>query len=127
MRPFVLVGQRETSPTVAGSSHQLQRDPEVRSHGLLERVLTSDDGAALVFGRTPEHPFTTTHVRKQALKAWAAENERRLEHAKENDLPKPQLLEPITLHEARHTYVSLSHAGICWCATGAQQVVEERF
>jgi len=56
-----------------------------------------------VFGRSGPSVFTQTHVRKQALKAWAAENARR----EENQQP---LLSPITLHELRHSYVSMMHA-----------------
>jgi integrase len=50
----------------------------------------------LLFGRTATKPFTPTHVRKQARKAWATAD-----------------LNPIGLHECRHTYVSLMFAAGC--------------
>jgi integrase len=53
----------------------------------------------LVFGRTGSAPFTPTHIRKRALTAWADENAKRGEE-------KRLSLEPIGLHELRHTYVS---------------------
>lgn len=43
-----------------------------------------------------------------SVEAWAAQNKRRTEKAEEQGT-KPELLEPIGLHEARHTYVSLMH------------------
>ena len=41
---------------------------------LEQRALTGRRGSDLVFGRTASAPFTPTHIRKRALKAWAAEN-----------------------------------------------------
>jgi hypothetical protein len=55
---------------------------------------------ALVFGRTPTEPFNPESVRRRALAAWDAENERRVEKAESDDVEK---LSPITPHEARHT------------------------
>jgi integrase len=59
---------------------------------------------ALVFGRTPTEPFNPESVRRRALAAWEAENERRVEKAEGDDVDK---LSPITLHEARHTCASV--------------------
>ena len=47
-----------------------------------------EDG--LVFGRTAERPFDPSVVRQRALRAWERDGR-----------------EPITLHEARHTFASL--------------------
>ena len=41
-----------------------------------------------MFGRTAEHPFTSSNVGRRARTAWRG-------------------LTPITLHEGRHTYASL--------------------
>jgi integrase len=60
-------------------------------------------------GREPDQPFTSTNVRRKALAAWAAENRRREEEAAEEGT-SASLLEPIGLHECRHTFVSLMHA-----------------
>ncbi len=81
---------------------------ELRSLLLRQKLLTGRSGDELVFGRTAREPFTPTHVHAKARKAWAAENERRIEAAAEKGT-KALLLEPIGLHEARHTYISLMH------------------
>jgi integrase len=60
---------------------------------------------ALVFGATEVKPFTPESVRRRALAAWRAENERRIEAA--DDPADVELLSPITLHEARHTCASV--------------------
>jgi len=57
-----------------------------------------------VFGRTAAEPFTPTHVRNQARAAWAAAAVGAFLRR------EPSSLEPIGLHECRHTYVSLMHA-----------------
>jgi integrase len=60
----------------------------------LER--TGRGGEALIFGRAAAEPFTPSHVRKRAREAWAAAE-----------------LEPIGLHELRHSYSSyLDAAGV---------------
>jgi integrase len=61
---------------------------------LLEHLArTGRRGRDLVFGRTASEPFSPTLLRRRAHRAWKAAK-----------------LEPIGLHEARHTYVSLMHA-----------------
>ena len=63
---------------------------------------TGRDEEDLVFGVAGDRPFTPTHVRKLAIAAWEAVNvERREEEQTE--------LRPISLHELRHSYVSLMH------------------
>ncbi len=58
------------------------------------KLRTGRDGEALVFGRTATTPFIPSTVRRRALTAWeAARGEERR-------------LEPIGLHEARHTLAS---------------------
>lgn len=61
---------------------------------------------ALVFGRTTEAAFVSSTVRNRAVKAWGAVNKRERGAAEEEDRD-PDLLEPITLHECRHTFASL--------------------
>jgi integrase len=63
----------------------------LRGH-LLEHRLRSGRSIGLIFGRTADKPFEPVSVRARALAAW------------ENADPK---LEPIGLHEARHTFASL--------------------
>jgi len=57
---------------------------------LVDHKLVIRRDAGLVFGTSTTSPFTPTAVRKRALTAWR--------HAK---------LEPIGLHECRHTFASL--------------------
>jgi integrase len=74
---------------------------------LLEhKARTGRRGDDLVFGRTAGAPFTPTNVRKQAHGAWAAAAVGAFLRGK----PLAVELEPIGLHECRHTYVSLMHA-----------------
>lgn len=85
--------------------------------GILRRTLAAHKLASgrgaddLVFGRTAALPFVASTVRARALKAWKAENERRVEQAE--DPEQVELLQPITLHEARHSSASyLIEAGL---------------
>lgn len=64
---------------------------------------TGRSGDDFVFGTTKTRPFTPTHMRRRALKAWADENAKRAER-------NEPLLEPIAFHSCRHTYVSLMYA-----------------
>ena len=74
---------------------------------LLEHIArTGRRGDDLLFGRTPSTPFTPTHVRERALGAWAAA----AVGAFLTGTPCAVELEPIGLHECRHTFVSLMHA-----------------
>jgi integrase len=60
----------------------------------------------LVFGLTAEQPFYRSTVNNHAKAAWRAENERQAADAKRNGIELPAPLEPIGLHEARHTCAS---------------------
>jgi integrase len=66
---------------------------------------TGGSGEGLVFGATPSHPFSPESVRRRSLAAWGAENERRVRDAEDGE--DVELLDPITLHEARHVCASL--------------------
>jgi len=70
---------------------------------LLEHRLRSGRSEGLAFGRTADLPFTPSHIRKRALKAWETENEKRRERGEEE-------LAPIGLHELRHAFASLARA-----------------
>jgi integrase len=58
-------------------------------------------GDALVFGRTATLPFDPSTVRKRALRAWGWHQE------KGRWVPGKDAVEPIGLHECRHTFASL--------------------
>jgi integrase len=60
----------------------------------------------LVFGRTATRPRSDGSIRNRAAKAWADANAAETEKA-EQEGRKPNLLVPIGLHEARHTFASL--------------------
>lgn len=79
---------------------------------LAHKARTGRRDGDLVFGRTRSEPFTPSHVRAQARKAWAKYRCgcKPVEGAKACEEHKLEPFEPIGLHEARHTYVSLMHA-----------------
>jgi integrase len=102
-------GEQDTK-SAAGKRRVPILDPlaaELTAH----KTRTGRDGDALVFGRTATEPFNPETVRRNALAAWGW---------KEAANPEPggwpkvihvkiraDALEPITLHEARHTCASL--------------------
>jgi integrase len=59
----------------------------------VEHKLASGRHTGLVFGRTAEEPFDPRSLARRAETAW------------KKATPKP--LEPISLHECRHTFASL--------------------
>jgi integrase len=83
--------------------------PDFLARILSEHSLSTGRTQGLVFGRTQELPFTPSHVRRSAEKAWGAHNAKLIEQAR----PESEHLQPIGLHEARHTYVTyMHHAGV---------------
>jgi len=90
----------------AGADRDVPIFAVLRDHLTEHKAATGRGGNDFVFGAAADRPFTPTHIRKQALAAWKAENENRAEK-------KLDLLVPIGLHECRHTFVSmLSDAGV---------------
>jgi integrase len=77
-------------------------------------TLTARRGQDFAFGATAEAPFTPKNIRRKAARAWEKENEKREKlNEKRTDSEKLKLLEPITLHECRHTFVTLMfYAGL---------------
>lgn len=79
-------------------------------------TLNGRRGQDFAFGSTASSPFTPKNVRRKANSAWAKENkwrEEENEERKKDGRPKLAPLAPITLHEARHTYVTLMfYAGL---------------
>jgi hypothetical protein len=57
---------------------------------LVAHRLVTGRHSGLAFGTTPSTPFTPSAVRRRALTAWSRAE-----------------LEPIGLHECRHTYASI--------------------
>jgi integrase len=82
--------------------------PEILRRALVEHVERSGrSGDEFLFGRSPTAPFTPSHVRKQARKAWAAAAVGAFLRGERGQL------EPIGLHSCRHSYSSyLDAAGV---------------
>jgi integrase len=74
----------------------------LRDHLTAHKARTDREGGDFVFGFRANRPFTPSYIRKRAAKAWEAANVERTE----KEL-KP--LQPIGLHDCRHTFVSLLH------------------
>jgi len=85
-------GAGARSPTLAG----------VVREAMVEHSLRCPWTEGLVFGRTPETPFVPSTVRARALRAWRRATNR----IKEAD-PTASGLQPIGLHEARHSFASM--------------------
>jgi len=65
----------------------------LRDHLLQHKLSTGREDGALVFGVTVADPFEPSNLRRRALTAW-----------------RTAKLDPITLHECRHTFASLGIA-----------------
>jgi integrase len=80
----------------------------VRRELVAHRLATGRSGSDLVFGRTARLPFTPSAVRHRARAAWRAANAATVERAEEEgrEVEPGELLDPITLHEARHCAAS---------------------
>ena len=72
----------------------------LRDYLTAHKVLTGRAGPDFVFGSQADRPFTPSHIRKYASLAWDAANADREEQGLEP-------LNPIGLHECRHTFVTL--------------------
>lgn len=70
----------------------------LRPHLAAHKLRTGRGGDDLVFGRKASEPFIPSTVRRRALDGWKAANDRAADGA--------ERLEPIALHEARHTCAS---------------------
>ncbi len=88
----------EQTPKTKGSARKVPIIPALRA--LLEQhaQTTGRSGHDLVFGRTEADPFVPSTIRARALKGWA--------------VPDPPL-DPITLHQCRHSFASLMIAAGC--------------
>lgn len=85
--------------------------------GVLRDYLTGHKAASsresgLVFGREARVPFNPSSVYLRAMTAWAKANAEETRRAEEEGR-QPRLLEPIGLHECRHTAISTwAEAGV---------------
>lgn len=86
----------EQTPKTLGSDRRVPVVPALAAM-LRERMrATGRAGRDLVFGRSAAQPFIPTTARARALKAW-----------------KTAGLDPITLHQCRHTFASMMIAAGC--------------
>jgi len=84
---------QKQGPVEPKSAAGFRRTPiaAVRRDYLVQHRVTQDkDKGALVFGRTDSTPFSPSTVAQRAARAWRAGG-----------------LEPVTLHECRHTFATL--------------------
>lgn len=101
-------GERDETKSVAGRRTVPILDllaEYLAVHGLR----TDRTGDQLVFGRETDVAFEPSTVRRQALDAWEAHNSREIQQAQQEarDPDPAALLQPIGLHEARHTFASM--------------------
>lgn len=80
--------------------------PAVLRRYLAAHELQAKPREGLVFARASGAPFIPSNVRMRALTAWATANKAEKERA-ELEGREPRLLDPIGLHECRHTFASL--------------------
>jgi integrase len=80
--------------------------PGVLRELLIEAKLGCGWSEGYAFGWRRDRPFTPKAVLRRALTAWTRANAEETASA-EKEAREPELLEPIGLHEARHTYASL--------------------
>jgi integrase len=96
----------EIAPKSEAGTNRIVPIPNVLRELLLAHGLqTKRTGSALVFGRSESEPFTPSHVRRKAEKAWADHNAELAEKMR----PASEHLSPIGLHECRHSYVTLMY------------------
>jgi integrase len=79
--------------------------PDTLVKTLSDHSLATGRTTGLVFGRSDTEPFTPSHVRRTAEKAWEDHNKKLVANAR----PESEHLTPIGLHEARHTYVTFMY------------------
>jgi integrase len=76
---------------------------------ILEVRLAGRPSTALVFGRTDKEPFVPNTIRREAKRTWAVA----AVGAFLTGIPLAVELNPIALHEARHSFATwLDHAGV---------------
>ena len=80
----------------------------LRDYLVAHKARTGRGAGDFVFGPKADHPFTPSNIRKRAAVAWAKANEKEAKRAK-REKRSPKVLQPIRLHECRHTFVSLLH------------------
>jgi integrase len=95
----------EIEPKSRKGARRVPMTSELRLALLEHLARTGRRGSDLVFGRGAAEPFTPSQARKRALGSWAAAAVGAFLTRK----ALPVELEPIGLHECRHTYVSLMH------------------
>jgi integrase len=106
----------EDKPKTAAGVRRVPITPPLAGLLAAHKSATGRSGDDFVFGRTADDPFVSSTVRNRALKAWGwksvpnpADDGPRTLLVKS----RPDALEPIGLHEARHTFASWMIAAGC--------------
>lgn len=94
----------EVEPKSAAGKRTVPIAAVLRDYLDEHRLRTRGDG--LVFGLDAERPFAASGVHRRAERAWRKSNAAEAAKAEEQGRD-PQPLEPIALHECRHTFASL--------------------
>ena len=101
--------QRERTPKTKSASRHVPIVPALDAALRAHQTRTKRSGSDLVFGRTALEPFTPSTPRSRALSAWKAADAAKAKSLG-RDLEPGEGLEPVGLHECRHTFASLSIA-----------------
>ena len=102
----------EQTPKTKGSNRVVPIIPALADALKAHQRTTRRKGLDLVFGRTSSDPFIPTTARSRALAAWEKSNTEKAKKLK-RELEDGEGLEPITLHQCRHTFASLMIAAGC--------------
>jgi integrase len=94
----------DVSPKTAKGKRLVPVAGALRRYLLAHKLASGRDGGDFLFGRFASLPFTPSAVGRRARQAWAAAAAGAFLRG------EPGSLEPIGLHELRHTYVSLMAA-----------------
>jgi integrase len=87
-------------PKSRKSTRRVPISGSLRDYLAAHKTLTRRGATDFVFGARPDRPFTPSHIRQRAARAWDAANSERTSRDLES-------LRPIGLHECRHTFVTL--------------------
>jgi integrase len=108
----------EINPKTFAGARDIPMVGELRRICRTHRLQTGRHGRQLFLGRTPADPFYPSTVRARGLKAWGWKQIRNPERDGPDMIwikSRPDALEPLTPHEARHCAASyMIAAGMDW-------------
>jgi integrase len=108
----------EINPKTFAGARNIPMVGELRRICRAHKLQTGRHGHQLFLGRTPVDPFYPSTVRARALKAWGWKQTRQPEPHSPRTIwvkVRPEALDPLTPHEARHCAASyIIAAGMDW-------------